>query len=450
MTNEEKNNSDTQVGIIEKSPKQTGSSWYGLGLGLAGGVVGALVVTIITPLFQAERTDDLTAQIAAQADRIEEAKLQQEQEFSRISTRIADLDGNSQKHAETLAQLGSEIEQLTAEQEKGFTRIYDTLVLLDDADRQHNQTVEAFGEHSAQLQNLTQATVDLSEEIDGVKDRLTQIEARGAAQPSQAAQEQANWRGEIALLKEQIEGLESQIALLPKLIQRLDDEKEHTLSLIDGQNASLEGMVANMEEAEQQQARAVEAMQQAIEALSRDVASLAKAPPIASDKALATLIAANSLKTAVDRGGSYNNEWQVFASLAPEDPAFEILEKYADSGLPNVAELSTRFAKIADEIAASDNVLPEDAGLTDQLLHQGSRLYSARPVGEVEGTDASAIVARMEVAIGKGDFSRALSEAQALPAQAKAFAADFIDLLVARENADQLLSRLIATNLQEE
>jgi len=420
MAQEEQHSFEATVEPIATVQGNSNAPWAGLGFGLVGGVVGALAITLITPLFEADSQDTLTPQVEAHSAQI-----------TAQTTRFEQLDGH-------IDRLGKEIGELNANWEKVSMRFYETLMDMDDKIREFETKIEeleattaqtaSIGQSQAtQAQDLTQATVNLRQELDAVKNRLSAFEASASSTPSPVAQENIDWSGDIAALKTQIDDLKRQLATFPPILQKLEAQQTQNSTLISDQNA-------------------------AIASLNKDVDGIKLAPP-ASDRSLALLVAANSLKAAIERGGSYLNEWQVFATVAQATSLnfeTELLEKYAESGLLNAAELSTRFTKLADEIAALDNELPEDAGITDQLLRQGSRLYTSRPVGEVEGDGAAAIAARMEVAIGQGDFARALNEAQKLPPEAKVLAADFLELLEARERVNGLLVSMVSTLLPEE
>ncbi|TGR36148.1 phage tail protein, partial [bacterium M00.F.Ca.ET.199.01.1.1] len=67
-----------------------------------------------------------------------------------------------------------------------------------------------------------------------------------------------------------------------------------------------------------------------------------------------------------------------------------------------------------------------------------------RPVGAVEGKGAPETVARMEVAVNKGDYAKALSEYDTLPDAVKAAGADFAGKLKARLEVEKQLEALIA------
>lgn len=161
------------------------------------------------------------------------------------------------------------------------------------------------------------------------------------------------------------------------------------------------------------------------------------------------LIAANALKTAIDRGGSFKAELDTYASVVPNDAAIGQLRAMADRGVPTVADLNAWFGPVANRIVATENRLPADAGMWDQLVASARGLVSVRPVaGNVSGTGVGPTTARMESALQAGDLERTLSEWEQLPADAKAASQEFADQVRARRDADTLVQRLVADSLK--
>ncbi len=161
------------------------------------------------------------------------------------------------------------------------------------------------------------------------------------------------------------------------------------------------------------------------------------------------LIAANALKMAIDRGGSFKAELDTYASIALDEASIEQLRAHADKGVPTVADLNAWFGAVANRIVATENKLPPDAGIWDQLVASARGLVSVRPVaGNVSGTGVGPITARMEAALQAGDLERALTEWEQLPADAKATSQEFADQMRARRDADALVQRLVADSLK--
>ncbi|MFK4824758.1 COG4223 family protein [Paenochrobactrum sp. BZR 588] len=163
---------------------------------------------------------------------------------------------------------------------------------------------------------------------------------------------------------------------------------------------------------------------------------------------MAALIAANSLKNAIDRGGSYVAELETFTSLHPADPAAEMLEQHSITGIPTIADFNAWFNPVADKIVATANKPAPDAGLWEQLMASAKGLISVRPVGDVSGTGVGPTTARMESALHSGDLERAINEWEQLPDDAKAVSQEFADQMKLRRDADQLLTRLMTQSLQ--
>lgn len=183
-----------------------------------------------------------------------------------------------------------------------------------------------------------------------------------------------------------------------------------------------------------------------LDEIKRFNAERAKQPDAAA--MAASMIAANSLRSAIDRGGSFLSELETFKSVAPANTDISGLESYANLGIPTITELSNRFTSVADKIVATTNQLPSDASMFDQLKASAKNLVSIRPVGNVMGNDVGAITARIETSLQEGDIDRALSEWDSLPASAKAVSADFMEQLKARRHADNLLNIIISETLK--
>ena len=117
------------------------------------------------------------------------------------------------------------------------------------------------------------------------------------------------------------------------------------------------------------------------------------------------------------------------------------LDKFAKEGLPTVAALAKRFEPIAGKLASSP--APQDSGVFTRLWNNAGKLVEVRPVGEPQGSDAGAVVARMETKLARGDLSGALEESKALPAPARESAKDWFELAEQRRAADVAIKNLI-------
>ncbi|WP_336278636.1 COG4223 family protein [Bartonella sp. CB175] len=157
----------------------------------------------------------------------------------------------------------------------------------------------------------------------------------------------------------------------------------------------------------------------------------------------AVFIAINALQNAIERGGSYANELKILQQLSPSIDGLEVLQKTAAIGLPNPAQLSADFANVADAIVSTQNIVAADARFFERAWAWIKGLVVSRPIGNVEGMTLGAIAARMEVAIQKGDYDKALAEWQTLPHSAKEVSVDFIRQLERHIAVHNILQKLL-------
>lgn len=155
---------------------------------------------------------------------------------------------------------------------------------------------------------------------------------------------------------------------------------------------------------------------------------------------LARAIAGAGLRTAIDRGGPFMSELEAFASVAPDDPAVPELRDLAARGVPSRSELIEAFPEAAGQAIAAANPVDPDAGLVDRLMSSALSVVKVRPVGDVAGDTAEAVVARTETRLMNGNLEAALGEWRSLPEASQQAASEFGDGLAARVQAEKLIS----------
>lgn len=249
--------------------------------------------------------------------------------------------------------------------------------------------------------------------------------------------------GNGAALQEQISELESRVASLaedgggmvsPELEQRISDVESGLEGAVQSADAARQSAMANAEQLEELAAQLTQ--------VSNEVASRDEGPR------LALIVAASALRSAVERGEPFARELETYAAVASDASALEPLRPYAETGIPTQAELAREVSEIASRIAASGSELPPDADFFDRLMASARSAVNIRPVGEAEGDTPGAIAARVEAAVQRGDYTRALAEYEALPPAAKDAAADFAEKLRARQTAEDVLDEALSSALQ--
>lgn len=278
------------------------------------------------------------------------------------------------------------------------------------------------------------------------------------ANPAPAPLDEAS-KAEMAQLQKNVEAAEIKAEAA---IGSLNEMQKQFDALPQGQaanTADLDGLTQRLSALEAQISAATSQAEQAsanvtdnsgtISAIEQQLASLEqKLSEVARQPDTTALIAANTLKTAIDRGGSFKAELETFAAVSPDQAGLEGLSAFAETGVPTIASLNSEFDDVANRIIATENKLPADAGVWDQLKASAKGLVSVRPVaGNVSGSGVGPITARMEAALQSGDLERAIGEWEQLPADARVVSEEFAAQMKARRDANLLIQQLITESL---
>jgi hypothetical protein len=232
--------------------------------------------------------------------------------------------------------------------------------------------------------------------------RLAAVEARPAPQPV-----------DLAPLTARIEALENSLSDLRKL----------------------------GEQAEAANAAASEALKDRLAALEKRLAAPARKAPANAPQ----IVALGALREAIVAGAPFDKELAAVRAILGERAApLAPFEAAAHDGLPTVAKLAARFSALAPRLARASE---SGDGYFARLLASASRLVEVRPVGEVQGTSAAAVVARMEERLKRGNLAAALDEGARLPEAAKASAADWFAEAGKRRDAEAAAKNLIDAEL---
>ena len=159
----------------------------------------------------------------------------------------------------------------------------------------------------------------------------------------------------------------------------------------------------------------------------------------------ALVLAAAQLAGPLQQGLAYEIELAALRRTAGSDALVtEIaaqLQPHAAHGVPTVEALRQRFPDVAAGAVRAARVGESDS-VVGQTLNRIAGLVSLRRIGQVEGEDAEARIARAEMAVARGDLAAALAELEELPADAAAALADWQADAEARLLADRALARL--------
>lgn len=278
-------------------------------------------------------------------------------------------------------------------------------------------------------ENLAPRLDELAAALNETRTQIQALQAGSAPSPEASA-----------ALEERFKALETALASAQQGGQSVD------LAPLNQRFDALEAAVA---EAKQAAAGAATALEQRLAALEAQVGELGgKVAEQAEQPSAALAIAASALKAAIDRGDPFMTELETYASIAPQSSEIEALRGMAATGVPSRTAIDDAFPAVANAMIAAAKVQDPNAGFLDRLVSSAQSLVQVRPVGTVEGEGAPAIVARMEVALKKGDYAGAVAEYDKLPEPAKAAGAEFIAKVKAREAADGLIGTILSAALK--
>ncbi len=153
----------------------------------------------------------------------------------------------------------------------------------------------------------------------------------------------------------------------------------------------------------------------------------------------ARAVAAAALKSAVDRGGSFEAELQTYKTIAGDDPAIASLQPFAAKGVLSRIELQRQVSSVADSMVEAVVQPDPDQGLASRLYSSALSVVKVRKVGDVTGNTPEDIVARFEDRLRSGDFAAAAREWETLPDAAKTASQSFKQELDARIEVENLV-----------
>lgn len=178
--------------------------------------------------------------------------------------------------------------------------------------------------------------------------------------------------------------------------------------------------------------------------IEEKVGTLAAAPKQEpkSETQPAEIVALGALRDAVAAGVPFASELAAVRGLLKDRAApLAPLDRFAKDGLPTVAALAKRFEPLASKLISPPP--PADSGVFTRLWNNAGKLVEVRPVGEPQGSDTGAVVARMETKLARGDLAGALDEAKALSAAARELAKDWFAAAEQRRDAEASIKNLI-------
>lgn len=293
------------------------------------------------------------------------------------------------------------------------------------------QKVASFDAGTVDAETIRQALAPSDKRIGELASDLDQVKKDVAAATSATASGGSADTAALKGVQDRLTRLEQNVAAASKA-----GPSAQTVDALDQKVASLgQTTAAN--------ADALKKLEQNVAVLGGKVADRANEPHATA------AIAASALKSAIDRGGSFAAELDMFAAVAPDTPELGDLRALAARGVPTRARLAAEVGPVADRMLdATEQAASSDGGVVDRLIASARSLVRVRPVGKVEGDGVAADITRFRNAVAGGDLAKAAEEYAALPEKVKAAGADFMGGLQARLKVDALAQKALASALK--
>ena len=262
-----------------------------------------------------------------------------------------------------------------------------------------------------------------------IAERLQALEGLAAQMQDDAA------KFEDRLAAVDPERLTSELALLADTLRTASEDVR---ALKEAQ------LPADIPERVGQIAQGVNAAAEQINVLTLQVAALedeVSRPDPTAEAALGIALA--NLTRAIDAGTAFDAELGAIAALAPEDPAVVALAEVAPKGVRSFASLTQEFSDLVDPLLTAERRAGRET-FYERIVGSALSIITVRRVGDVEGDNVEAIVARIETRLAQEDLAGALSEAKLLTGPAAEVAATWVGDVEARQQTDLLVRDLSA------
>jgi len=286
-----------------------------------------------------------------------------------------------------------------------------------------SQTEDELADVREQIAGLSGDEVDqrlarLESTLEGQVAELSSLQRQIAGSISSEATEQA--AEQINVYEAQIEGLRAELGSVSDAVASLRNRIDEVAATAD---------------------RSIETAQEQVEQIQTETRTALSNAAIESDVAL--------IRAALAAGQPFSEP----ATRLAEDPGVSLpegLRAAADTGAPTLLTLQDRFPDAAHTAIRASIAAGSGEGLLARSRAFIEAQVASRSLTPQEGDHTDAILSRMEEDLRNGDLPAALSEAEALPSEARAAMRSWLDDAQLRAQAEaglaQLRSSTPATN----
>ena len=362
----------------------------GVGAGVTGGIIGALIVAALGAgawyagyIPSTMQQSDVPARVAALEKQVQALKNQPPQKAD-----TAALDKSVGALSQRVSKLEGELGNLPTSDKAAMQKV----AALESAAKSLRDSVNALGKKlddtAATASKAQQSASAAQNAVNGLTQRVQNVASAQGQTPTVTA-------GALDTLQKKVAALESE---LTKTRDNLSGEVKNLLGEVDS-------------------------AQKKIAAAS------------AGDHATRVALSAAALRSAVVSGAPYAAELAQVKSLGASAKTLAPLDHFAQSGLPTRNALANELLKLVPAMRKVSGAAASSGGFLERLQANANRLVRITPVETPAGNDPSDVLARVEAEAAHADIAAALADLAKLPDKARAPAQDWIAKAKARQDA---------------
>jgi len=308
-----------------------------------------------------------------------------------------------------------------------FKSLSDRLSALDVKIAQANSSVEKSIRRSTLLeQALKAAGKTIKGSADGTKGSIVAQNLR-----------LADFNARMKTLAENLQILKNRVAKNPEL-SRL----EETISGLHKNDGKLENRLNSINTSLAAITRVQTALKAGVEKTGQRLSKLEEVDRSGDIGRLAALsFAFENLIRKIQAGKAFERELKIVTIALPQNRRLEKLQKFSNSGVRSINRLQKDFAPVLRTILVSKSPSAR-SGVIDRLVGTAKSLIRIRRIGEIEGDDRDAIIARLEARVKAGDLPTALKAAKKLKGPSATAAKDWVQAVEERLKTITLIKNI--------
>lgn len=240
-----------------------------------------------------------------------------------------------------------------------------------------------------------------------------------------------------------VEGQKSRLDALENAVSRADATRNSLAALQEKEESDIHRLETTLNEIKNENPAKLNLapLETRVSALEQKVQAISQVEVAEKERLLGLALSGLALKDALDRGVPFISEFAVVKNLLHASSNLGALGEYAERGIPTTPNLLSRYPAAVQAMQSAD--LPENPTFWDRTQNFFHKLVSVRKVGNVEGSDSDAIIARIEYNLQQNDSAGAYREFQLLPSRAQENAGSFGKDLALRAEADRVMRELL-------